>query len=233
VASPNLRDIALLADLSDAERDALARRCRWRRPAAGEEVITLGTESLELLLVVAGTLRVAYFAASGREIAYAQVEAGGHVGELGLLDGGLRSASVVAGKGCLLAVMPQALFEEMLRSYPGVARRLLVHLARLIRATDQKLTEFGLVAAVPRVYRELLRLASPSGEVEAKVAPIPTQEELASLAGTTRETVARALAQLTRTGIAERHARVLHIKSRPALEALASLPDVTVAASRT
>jgi DNA-binding GntR family transcriptional regulator len=89
------------------------------------------------------------------------------------------------------------------------------------------------VAAVPRVYRELLRLASPSGELEARVAPIPTQEELASLAGTTRETVARALAQLTRSGIAERHGRMLHIKSRPALEALASLPDVTVAAPRT
>ena len=221
---PSLHNIALLADLTAAEREALARRCLWRRPAAGEQVVEIGAASDEAWFIVEGTLRVVYFAPSGREIAYAQVHAGGHVGEFGLLDGGVRSASVVAGKACLLAQMPKALFEEMLAAYPAVARRLLVHLVRVIRDTDRKLTEFGLVGAIPRVYRELLRLAGPHQDESLVISPLPTQGELAALAGTTRETVARALAQLAKQGVAVREGRRL-IVAAPARLAAMALPS--------
>jgi len=226
-AIQTLDGIRLLAELPAADRVELARRCVWRRPAAGEEVIRLGSASSEALLVVEGQLQVVYFAPSGREIAYAEIAAGGHVGELGLLDGGVRSASVVAGKGCYLAIMPKPLFEDMLARHPVIARRLLADLASIIRATNRKLTEFGLIPAMPRVYRELLRLADPGDGETLVINSLPTQGDLAARAGTTRETVARALAQLAKNGIAERHGRRLIVSDPASLAALASLPEMS------
>jgi CRP/FNR family transcriptional regulator, cyclic AMP receptor protein len=220
-----LDGIGLLADLSPGERQALARRCSWRRPRDREQVIAHGAESREVLFVVAGRLRVVYHAPSGREIAYAYRERGVLVGELGVLDGGPRSASVEADGDCLLAALPAAAFLELLDRHPVVARRLLVHLAGVVRAVSQKAAEFGLVGAVQRVHRELLRLARPAPGGGAVVAPLPTQEELAASVGTTRETAARALAQLAKAGIARRRRRELLIREPRVLEALASVAD--------
>jgi CRP/FNR family transcriptional regulator, cyclic AMP receptor protein len=216
----SLEGISLLADLSPHERDALARRCTWRRPRAGEQVVALGAESREVLFVVTGRLRVVYHAPSGREIAYAYIELGGHVGELGVIDGKPRSASVEADSDCLLAVLPSTVFLELLDDRPIVARRLLVHLAGVIRAVNQKAAEYGLVDAIHRVYRELLRLARPVPGGGSVVMPMPTQEELAALAATTRETAARALGQLAKSGVAVRRGRELIIRDPALLKAL-------------
>jgi CRP-like cAMP-binding protein len=220
-----LDGVALLADLDTGERQALAKRCSWRRLRDGELVIGLGAESREVLLVVAGRLRVVHHAPSGREIAYAHVGPGEHVGELGVLDGGPRSASVEAEGDCLLAVLPAAIFLELLERHPRVARRLMVHLAGVIRAVDRKAVEFGLVGAVQRVYRELLRLACVTPDGRTVVVPLPTQEQLAASAGTTRETAARALAQLAKAGVTRRHGRELRICEPRMLEVLASAGD--------
>ena len=79
------------------------------------------------------------------------------------------------------------------------------------------------MGAVERVYSELLRLARPDPEGAGGVvvvAPLPTQEDLAARVGTTRETVARALGRLARSGIARRRGRALSIRDPAVLEAL-------------
>ena len=216
----SLDGIGLLADLNAHEREDLVRRCSWRRSRASEQVLALGAESREVLFVVAGRLRVVYHARSGREIAYAYIEPGGYVGELGVIDGRPRSASVEADSDCLLAVMSSAVFLELVDSSPTVARRLLVHLAGVIRAVNQKAAEYGLVNAIHRVLRELLRMARQVPGGGSVVSPMPTQEELAALAATTRETAGRALGQLAKSGVAVRRGRQLVIRDPAMLKAL-------------
>jgi CRP/FNR family transcriptional regulator, cyclic AMP receptor protein len=138
-----------------------------------------------------------------------------------VLDGKPRSASVEAEANCLLAVLPAAAFLELLDSSPAVARRLMAHLAQVIRACNQKAIELGLVGAVQRVHRELLRLARPGPNGGAIVKPLPTQEELAAEAGTARETVARVLGQLVKSGVAVRCGRELLIRNPAVLHASA------------
>jgi len=75
-----------------------------------------------------------------------------------------------------------------------------------------------------RVYRELRRLAAPvPGSGRLAIDALPTQEALAARLGTTRETVARVLAQLARTRITERQGRRLLIHRPDELEILAGL----------
>jgi CRP-like cAMP-binding protein len=75
---------------------------------------------------------------------------------------------------------------------------------------------------VQRVYRELLRLAEPDPVDSAAwlIPALPTQQDMASRVGTTRETVARALGQILTTGVVQRRGRTLLIRDREMLEEL-------------
>lgn len=218
----SLDRIGLLAALTPEARARLARRCAWRRHPAGATILARDQAGSEVLLIVEGAVRIVNVSPSGREVAYAIVDAGGHVGELAAIDGAPRSAGVVAVRDCLVASLSGAAFMALLAEEPGVAILLLKHLARIIRLADERIAELSTMGAVERVYSELLRLARPDPEDAgvAVVSPLPTQEDLAARVGTTRETVARALGRLARSGIARRRGRALSIHGPAILEAL-------------
>ncbi len=220
----NLDGIRLLTPLSPAHRSALAARCAWRRFKPGEVVLSREADDRDVLFLVSGRVRVVNYAASGREIAYAMVEPGAHVGELAALDGGPRSASVEAIDACLIAFLPSGPFHELLLAHPQLAVAMLKNLARIIRQTDERITELSVLSAMQRIYREIHRLARPLPGGGVGISPLPTQEQLAAVVGTTRETVARALGQLARDGIVLRRGRELLIRQPALLEEL-SEPD--------
>jgi CRP-like cAMP-binding protein len=215
----SLDGIQLLASLAPGERQALAGRCAWRRYRAGERILSREADNRDVLFIVAGRVRVVNYAASGREDAYAVVGAGEHVGELSALDGEPRSAAVEAVDDCLVAALASRPFNELLLAHGPVAVALLRRLARIVRHTDERIAELSVLGAVPRVYRELMRLARPCPE-GAVITPLPTQESLAAHVGATRETVARALSQLAKGGITRRRGRELLIRDMALLEAL-------------
>ena len=175
--------------------------------------------SRDVLFVVEGRVRVVTYAASGREVAFAVLAAGSHVGELSALDGAPRSAAVEALEPCLVASLPATAFQALLLAQPALALELLKALAGVIRRSDERIAELSVLGAMPRVYRELRRLARPEGK-GAVIVPLPTQEALAAHVGATRETVARALGQLVKGGVAVRRGRELLIRDLSLLEAL-------------
>jgi CRP-like cAMP-binding protein len=214
-----LDGITLLSGLPPADRQALAARCSWRPYSTGELILSPDQPSRDVLFIAQGRVRVVTYAASGREVAFAVLEAGSHVGELSALDGAPRSASVEALEPCRVAALPPAAFQDLLLRHPALSLELLKGLARIVRRSDERIAELSVLGAVPRVYRELRRLARPQGK-GAVIAPLPTQEALAAHVGATRETVARALGQLAKAGIAARRGRELVIRDLSLLEAL-------------
>jgi CRP/FNR family transcriptional regulator, cyclic AMP receptor protein len=222
-----LGEIRLLASLAPAELVALERRCRWRRYGAGEQILDRDSATRDVLFISQGRIRVVNYAASGREIAFAVVEAGGHVGELSAIDGEGRSATVVAVSDCLIGSLSADAFGGLLERHAEVAIALLRHLSRIIRTSDERIAELSVLGAVPRVYRELLRLAQPdpSDPGAWRIAELPTQQDMASRVGATRETVARALGQILAHGVVQRQGRTLLIRDREMLEQLSDPPD--------
>ena len=69
-APSNLDGVRLLADLTPAERDQVAKACRWRRYGAGEQIIDNQSDTRDVFFVVKGTVRVVNYSASGREVAF-------------------------------------------------------------------------------------------------------------------------------------------------------------------
>ena len=91
-----------------------------------------------------------------------------------------------------------------------------------MREGDERILEVSSLAAINRIYGELLRLAEPD-EAEPDlwvVKPLPPLRELASQAATTRELVSSALSRLYPSGLIRRKGDNLYIMDRAALEAL-------------
>jgi CRP-like cAMP-binding protein len=215
-----LQSIALLADLPDDARRELERQCRWRRFGAGEQILDKDSEDKDVYFVASGSVQVVNYSITGREIAFAKVNAGGHFGELSAIDGQPRSASVVAAEASLLGSVPPRVFLDRIAHRPEIAVKLLHRLAAIVRSCDERIMDLSTLGAVQRVYQHILRLAeeSPVAPGAYLIRAMPTHKTIAAMASTTRETVARSLSQLSGTGIIERKGRILHIRDRDALE---------------
>ena len=209
--------VAILGCLDEAERARVARSCRLSRFAAGTGVIGEDREGQEVVFVLEGRVRVIGRTESGRLVSFAEIGAGGHVGELAALDGGPRTADVEAITDCRVAILPPAAFNDLLHAHPCIAVALLRELARVIRTADLRITELSTLGAAQRLARELLRRATPAPGGHL-VDPMPTQEQFASITGATRETVARLLAQLQHADVTRRSGSRLVILDAARLE---------------
>ncbi len=229
-----LAAIDLLAGLDAVERALVAKDCRFFRVEAGTRVIDDDTGGStgdragdrNVLFVIEGRVRVVDETSDGRTVTYAEIAAGSLVGELAALDGGPRTAAVLALTDCLVAMLGADHFVDLLTRRPPLALGLLRHLVRIIREADARITELSTVGAAGRLCRELLRRSRPASDTDGTrrvVEPLPTSEELASLIGVTRERVSRLLGQLEQAGLLAHAARHLLLTDIQRLADLAGL----------
>ncbi len=219
------RSLAAIEIFSDLDPEALKRlseTCRWRRYRRGERIIEQGSESREVLFITEGSVSILVPSPTGREVAFASLGPGNHIGELAAIDGEPRSASAVALGDTTIAIMPSDRFLRLLQDDGRVALKLLHTLSRMVRNGDIRIIELSTLAATQRVYTEILRLAVPDAAVPGLwvVRPLPPLRQIASHISTTRETVARTLSALYQSGLLRRKGRNLYIMDRPAFEKL-------------
>ena len=172
--------------------------------------------------MIEGAVNIVSFSSTGREITFAEVGVGETVGELAAIDGQPRSASVVATEDALLAILPAESFIELLKRNGEVAFTLLQRMSGIVRKGTDQVIRVSSVAAIHRVYGELLRRAEQDPTVPDLwvVKPLPPIRELASTGGTTRELVSNALNQLYPSGLIRRKGNNLYITDRSAFEDL-------------
>lgn len=128
---------------------------------------------------------------------------GAMFGELALIpiSGGRRSASVVAIEASQTIEVAGSVFEELCRSHPETIRQILEMVAWRERRLTQRLVEALYVPVETRLVRRLIDVDRQYDRSHPGPVPIPlTQEDLASLAGTTRETANRVLHRLVEAG---------------------------------
>lgn len=222
-ANANFDVTPLLAPLTQGERDQLVRQCRFRRFAPGEHIIDGQSDSRDVFFVIEGTVRVVNYSLSGREVTLADIVAGGFFGELAALDGGPRSAFVVAQGGeAVTAAMPYEVFLDLLAQKPVLGLEIMKRLARIVRQATERIMDLSTLGANNRVHAELLRQAwsSPNDGRAATITPIPLHADIASRVSTTRETVARVLNDLARSGILERKKNSLLVRDMSRLAML-------------
>lgn len=214
--------ISIFNALSDQERDAVAKRCRWRQFARGQTIVNAEDDTNDVYFVVAGTARAEVYSASGRAVTFRDLGAGEIFGELAAIDRKPRSANVVALTDATIASVSAEEFWQLIEEFPAVAEATLRRLATLVRSLSDRVVEFSTLAVRSRIHAELLRLGRDhmTTENSALIAPAPTHSDIANRISTHREAVSRELSDLARSGIAERRDGGLFI---PDIERLAQL----------
>src|SRR5437899_4828335 len=112
-----------------------------------------------------------------------------------------RSANVVAVEDADLLSLDHEAFRTHLATHPTTALAILAEMSRRLRHADEVIGNLALLDVYARVARVLRELALKQGEqVEGGILirERPTQQEIAGLVGTSRETVSRALSEFTK-----------------------------------
>ncbi|MEZ5960634.1 MAG: Crp/Fnr family transcriptional regulator [Hyphomonadaceae bacterium] len=201
-----LRRVGLLAALSDAELDAMARNLAWRRVAAREEIFSHLSTGNSIYFVCAGTYTLSMTTSFGEAIGIRRLGAGDHFGEIAALIGTPRSVAVRAATPGLLAEAPASAFRTAMATNALFAADVASNLARTVVILTDRLFELAALEVRFRLYSELLRFAGRGKQVAngIAIAPAPTHAALAASIGATRESVSRELTQLTSEGVLSR-----------------------------
>ncbi|HYZ47733.1 MAG TPA: Crp/Fnr family transcriptional regulator, partial [Sphingomonas sp.] len=194
------------ASWGSAELQDLLERASLCSMKKGEVLLHQGDHGDYLIILLDGTIRVSMVASNGREIILDYLEPGSVLGEIALLDGGERTASVTAlGEGKYLKLGAPA-FREVLEKHPSVAWRLLREMARRLRNANNTIESDRAYASGPRLARSLQRLVQNGAQ---GVALRLSQSELGAFAGISRENINRQLGAWADAGIiALEHGRV-------------------------
>ncbi len=199
-----LRSVPLFAELEQEELERVSRVAVPRAYPANTRVFHEGDHSDACYVVRSGTFRVTREHPDGRAITLATLERGDIVGELAMIDGEVRSASLetLGGNGELLA-LPAADFKSLLERNPEITVKMVSALTRRLRATNERISRQSFQTVPSRVAGVLSQLVaeeSPDG-ADREVTIRMNQADLAQLAGTSRESVSRFLADLERSGV--------------------------------
>ena len=218
----SLSHVELLASLSGPELDALATRCVFRTYEPGETIFEVGDEARDVRFVIHGQARVVVRMVEGREVIFNDLGPGEMFGELGVVDGGTRSASVIAHLRTRVASMSDIVFRELCLSEPQVGWVMLEHMSRHVRRLSDRLSEYSFLKARHRIHAELLRLSRPrSGHGDERIiTPAPLQSDIADRIASRREIVSREMKALERDGILKRERGGLIITRPRALQDL-------------
>ncbi len=190
--------------------------------AAGQVLFVAGDPGDGCYRVENGLLKVSIVSASGGERILSILGPGAIVGELAVLDGRPRSASVLALRDSELLFISKARFHEFARQHPELYQHLLTLLASRLRETNDVIAAESFLPLRGRVALTLLEVAQHFGEdVGAGRIVIRQkfgQSDLAAMAGIARENINRILADWKRRNLVSRISGYYCLESKSALE---------------
>ena len=195
--------VPLFAELSEEELSRVASVAIPRSFPKGVRVFHEGDDSDACYVVRSGDLRVTREHSDGRAIALATLGTGDFFGELAMLDGGSRSASVETLADAELLALPAVDMRRVIAGHGDIAAKLIVALTRRLRETNERVARQSFQTVPSRVAGVLAQLIAEEAipEERAGITVRMTQSDLAQLAGTSRESVSRFLATLERAGV--------------------------------
>lgn len=192
-----LKKVPLFAKMTDQEINHVADQC-IHRTCHKEQVILVEEEvGQTLFILLRGTVKVTRTSDEGREVIITIIKSGDFFGELSVLDGKGRSATIIAMEDAELLTLRRNEFLLLLERYPQIAIEMLKVLADRIRRNDIIIENLTLQNAVGRVGATLIHVAEQTGYMrgESMIVPkLPVQQDLANMAGTARETISRVMA---------------------------------------
>jgi CRP/FNR family cyclic AMP-dependent transcriptional regulator len=221
-----LKRIRLFSELGDDELTQIASIAQRRRHDPHKVIVRQGDVNGDMYYVVKGLLKVTACDSHGREIVMNLLKSGDSFGEIALLDGRARSATVTTIDPCELLEIRRADFFRLLARFPSINTALLMAMAQLVRRLTERAEDNAFLDVRARLAKWLGDLAdnhgTPLGPRQVALSVKLSQQELGDMVQATRESVNKCLREWTKEGIIQQNGRQLIIEDRQRLRELAS-----------
>ena len=204
-----LKGVDLFSALDDQQLDTVAQMIIEKLYRKGDIILMEDDDTNQSLFIIAkGEVKVVLTAEDGREAILASLKEGDFFGEMSLLDGEPRSATVRAVEESRLLTIRREDFLQAMKKQPDLALTLLGEMSRRLRKSNRQISSLALMRVYGRVAATLLQLMEERG-IRSKtkdgksiivVKERPTQQFIADMSGTTRETVSRVLNYFQKKG---------------------------------
>jgi CRP/FNR family cyclic AMP-dependent transcriptional regulator len=207
-ASPNDRvwcmsEVDIFCDLNDAEMDAMAQAAPMKTYSSGELVYTPHQPMETLFILKKGRIRIFRVSVDGRALTTAIVEPGTIFGEMIIIGQQMHDSFAEALDDVVVCVMTKNDVQRLLLGDARIAARISETLGRRLSEVEQRLSDAIFKSVPERIAGTLLTLAGthssrPLGRgIQVKL----THEQLAALAGTSRETTTKVLGEFADQGL--------------------------------
>ena len=202
-----LKGVELFSELNEEQLGMIANLVIVKNYNRDETVVLEGDDSVQALyLIASGSVQVYMTGIDGRETILSFLERGDFFGEMSLIDGEPRSASVRTVTDAKLLVIHRESFLSLIRKTPEIAMALMSELCKRLRKANKQIGSLSTMSVSGRVAGTLLnlmqergvRIHTDNGNMVTVIHNRPTQQQLADMSGTTRETVSRICSLLVR-----------------------------------
>lgn len=210
-----LRNAQLFAKLSGDETDEVARHMTRHRFRRGQIVFHQGDPSGRLFVVVSGWVKLTRQSDTGEELLIDVFGPGSIFGEVSIFTNEPRTGTVTAIEPVSMSALSRDSFYKLVLSQPRIALGCLEILAARLRTSDELVQDMSFLDVPARLAKRLLELSEQRGSdtPEGRLIDLRiTQEELATMVGTTRESINKTLALFRRQGLLSKQGNRLIIK---------------------
>jgi CRP/FNR family transcriptional regulator, cyclic AMP receptor protein len=219
-----IKKISLFSGLAASEIQRLEACTQHKTYNRGEWVLHKGNTGSQLLFLARGKLQVVDLSSDGREVGLNFLTEGDYFGELSVIDGLPRLASIKAILRSEIVTLPRHEALKLFLHHPPATEQILVKMATSIRRAAEYRSILSINNAYQRVYALIWKMCTVSPGGLTQVEQIPTQLEMAKMVNTSRETVSRAIQYLVSHNIVEKDLRRLIIRNPTAMHQAALKP---------
>lgn len=188
-----LNKVSLFANLPQKSLDELERLSVLRRFPKNTILFIEGDESTHLYVVKEGKVSASVSGEDGREVILNYMGVGEYFGELALLDGKPRSATVRTVTACEIIAVSRSSFQDLLKTDPSFVLQVTSELTGRVRALTDSVKDLALLDVYGRVSNVLEKLSDDNGRIDN---PKVTHQDIANMVGSSREMVSRIMKQL-------------------------------------
>ena len=205
-----LKKVSLFQNVEDSELTKVANLLSPRDCPKDTHIVTQDEPGDAMFIIAKGRVKVVLYGDNGREVILTLLKSGEFFGEMALLDDLPRSANVIAHEDSQVLVLKRDQFAEHIRNSPTTALNVMAELSRRLRRADEIIGNLATLDVYGRVAHIMIDLAKKDGEEVEEgilIRERPTQQDIASMIGTSRETVSRVLSEFQKRGFVEMRGR--------------------------
>ncbi|VAX34492.1 Potassium efflux system KefA protein / Small-conductance mechanosensitive channel [hydrothermal vent metagenome] len=194
-----LKEIPAFRNLSDKRVEQIINDFTICTFHAGETVFYQTDKSTDMYIILAGKVKVSLLSEEGDEFVLTELNQGDFFGEISLIDGNPRSASVIAEEDSTFAVLERTRFLDAIKEDPEIAIDLLKSLVQRLRNATEREESLAFLAVHQRLVKLFIKLIKDEGKKTKNgfyLIKKRTHKEIAERIGASRESISKVIKRL-------------------------------------